>query len=171
MPLVIMRHGQAESAAPSDALRNLTDKGRRDVVDVTRRLSAVLGKSLNTDEVPAIFHSPYIRTTQTAELLHQTLVNDERFISLPFPVPQDELLGSNSVEGISNWASANSNSTLIMVSHQPLVSALVAWLVEGARPTETYRYPEFSMSPASVAILDGDILERGQMNFVQMLHC
>jgi len=171
MPLVIMRHGQAEPAAPSDAQRELTDKGRHDVVDVAKRLLPILDGQLSPEVSPSIFHSPFVRTTQTAELLYKTLVGDERFTSLVSPVAQGDLLGSNSVEGVVSWAETRSDPTVILVSHQPLVSALVAWLVEGARPSEAHRYPEFSMSPASAAVLGGDILERGQMNLEHIFHC
>lgn len=174
MQLVIMRHGQAESYAPSDAVRELTAKGRRDVVAIANRLPTVLSDfdSHNNKNVDKwqIFHSPYVRTTETANLFHRTLIEKASDGFQPI-VADDNLLGGNAVEAVASWAESLNSQRLILISHQPLVSALVAWLIEGAKGSEVYRYPEYSMAPASVAVLEGEMIGGAQMGLAHMLHC
>ena len=61
MKLWLLRHGQAQAEARSDAQRELTPYGREEVL---QSLEHLRGCSLD-----AIFVSPYIRAQQTAALI------------------------------------------------------------------------------------------------------
>ena len=65
MKLWVLRHGEAEPRANSDAERRLTAHGREQVLHSAARL---LGQPLQ-----AIIASPYVRAQQTAALVHDTL--------------------------------------------------------------------------------------------------
>ncbi len=70
MKLWVLRHGEAELRANSDAERRLTAHGREQVV---RSAAHLLGQPLQ-----AIIASPYVRAQQTAALVHETLGFAER---------------------------------------------------------------------------------------------
>ena len=62
MEIYLLRHGIAESRAPSDAERDLTEEGRQKVREVTR-MAARAGVS------PAlVLSSPYRRALETAKI-------------------------------------------------------------------------------------------------------
>lgn len=179
MKLVVMRHGKAEPLAESDASRELTDKGRKHVVEISNRIVSALENSGSLGAPVLLFHSPYVRTTQTAQLLHGVLVEKGIAVERKGPVPDDHLLGSNTAESVAIWLDGIHNAegddglkdqTMIIVSHQPLVSALVGWLVEGVTGSALHRYPEFSMATSSTAVLRGEVIDRGQMALETMIH-
>ena len=65
MRLWLLRHGQAEPKARTDAQRNLTDVGRREVEGAAA--------SLQDQSLQVILVSPYQRAQQTAEIVRQAL--------------------------------------------------------------------------------------------------
>ena len=65
MKLWILRHGEAEPHARSDAQRNLTEHGREQVRQAAAHL---IGQSIDT-----ILVSPYVRAQQTAEIVRKVL--------------------------------------------------------------------------------------------------
>ena len=65
MLITLMRHGAAAATAPTDALRPLTDSGRREVQVV----AGLLGSHSLPD---AIISSPYLRARQTAAIVAET---------------------------------------------------------------------------------------------------
>ncbi|EXF44228.1 phosphohistidine phosphatase SixA [Pseudomonas sp. BAY1663] len=65
MRLWLLRHGEAEPRARTDAERNLTERGRRDVRENAAHLR---GRALQ-----AILVSPYRRAQQTADEVRRTL--------------------------------------------------------------------------------------------------
>ena len=68
LDLVIIRHGEAEPFVVRDAERALTDYGHQRVAEQAQLLA-------DSGFKPAeIIHSPYVRTTQTAEIC-QTHLN------------------------------------------------------------------------------------------------
>ncbi len=139
MKLYILRHGEAEPYYTSDAERQLTERG---VVDVK-----ALGKMLKQEEIyiDTAYVSPYIRTQQTCEYFKHS-------VDLDFPVQIAEALTpSGSVNDICEIISGfDSGSSVLFVSHQPLVSSLIASLVAGSSE-DAYQYP---MMPASFAEIE-----------------
>ena len=65
MRLWLLRHGEAEPQAASDAARELTAHGRKEVQQAAAQLA---GRPLT-----AIVASPYVRAQQTAELVRSEL--------------------------------------------------------------------------------------------------
>jgi len=63
--LWVLRHGQAEAHAATDAERNLTAHGREEVLGSAAQL---IGKPID-----AIIASPYVRAQQTAHLVREAL--------------------------------------------------------------------------------------------------
>ena len=62
MNLYLLRHGEAEASAHTDAARQLTAKGRQDVENVAKQFAL---RQLPLDHC---FVSPYVRAVQTAEI-------------------------------------------------------------------------------------------------------
>ncbi len=143
--LAIVRHGHAEAEARSDRERRLTEKG----LTAARQAGGYLAASA-IGQLPAltIFHSPFVRTTQTARLLAEVIAS--RCAFEPTLQAEPMLLGEQRVQDVGRWLAGVDSEPAILVSHQPLVSLLAGWLVAG----EAVRsYGEFGFAPASVALL------------------
>ena len=63
MKLWVLRHGQAEARAATDAQRPLTETGRQEALR--------MGEHLQGETLEVILASPYLRAQQTAELVRQ----------------------------------------------------------------------------------------------------
>jgi phosphohistidine phosphatase len=150
MKLWILRHGEAESQARSDAERELTAHGREEVLKSAAHL---LGQPLTR-----IIASPYVRAQQTAELVHQVLGFSEPVIIAPWLTPD-----SDSRVVLSRLDQLASEEVLL-VSHQPLVGTLIGVLIHGH-----YRQAQ-PMSTASLAELEGDFPLAGLMELVSVRH-
>ncbi|HGM5579362.1 TPA: phosphohistidine phosphatase SixA [Pseudomonas putida] len=136
MKLWILRHGEAEPRASTDAERRLTAHGREQVLHSAARL---LGQPLQ-----AIVASPYVRAQQTAALVHDTLGFAESVRTVPWLTPESDVrqvIGEIERLGLEH---------VLLVSHQPLVGALVGMLEHG------HLQQPAPMSTASLAELEGD---------------
>jgi phosphohistidine phosphatase len=134
MILTIWRHGQAGSA-PSDRIRELTPVGAGDLgFGCQQFLRFCEARSIALPTV--ILHSPWLRTTQSAEILagafsHATLTPDAVL------GPDSSITEIN--QAIASYAS-DTVEHLLLVSHQPLVSQLIDYylgtpgLVPGLSP-------------------------------------
>ena len=118
--LFLVRHGKAGEAGPGgDPARSLTVEGRDGIAAVGRALAAF-------GVVPdAIWHSPYVRATETAVLLAEVL-------GVSTLTPEGVLTPTSSGECASQAVLQAPARTLVAVSHMPLLPALVHELV-GAR--------------------------------------
>ncbi|RMS40955.1 Serine O-acetyltransferase [Pseudomonas amygdali pv. photiniae] len=79
MKVWVLRHGEAQSRARSDAERELTAHGREEVLK-----SAV---HLSDKSVQRIIASPYVRALQTAELVRQSLGFNDPVVTVPWLTP------------------------------------------------------------------------------------
>jgi phosphohistidine phosphatase len=142
--LLIMRHGEAQSFAVSDAARELTDDGRRQ--------AELAGQSLRQHLLAPqrIYCSPYRRTQQTAAITLAAAGFDEAVMQTCELVTPD-----NAPAQVAQFLGEQSVDTLMMISHQPLVSALIGLLVAG----QAFAGPP--MAPASIALLEADVLLPG----------
>ena len=114
MRVSLMRHGIAEDDAPADRMRALTRAGSVQLERVLDRLCA------RGDWAPAaILHSPYLRTTQTAEAVAR------RFPDAPL-VPVSAL-ANDDLEGM--LAAAGASRDPLLVGHMPTIGMLLAWMV------------------------------------------
>jgi phosphohistidine phosphatase len=134
--LWVLRHGEAEPRANSDAERRLTSHGREQVLHSAARL---LGQPLQ-----AIIASPYVRAQQTAALVHDTLDFPEPVRTVAWLTPDSnvqQVIGEIEKLGLEH---------VLLVSHQPLVGALVCALEHG------HVQQPAPMSTASLAELEGE---------------
>ena len=121
MILTIFRHGEAGEAA-TDRARELTEKGAQDVErGATVFLEACRRRVLQLPQ--RVYHSPWVRTTSTAELICRALGH----------VPHTGLSAiqpGGDVTSVQRWFEENlgemrGDTHIVMVSHQPLVSHMV----------------------------------------------
>ncbi|UZJ45649.1 phosphohistidine phosphatase SixA [Marinimicrobium sp. C6131] len=140
--LFIMRHGQAQAKASSDAERPLTARGAADVERVTNALSAELS------ELDQLWVSPYRRARQTAAIVNQVLGRGAE------PVVTELLTPDADLEALCAQLQVCEEEHVLLVSHMPLVGDLIHYLT-GAEPG---RYP---MGTASVACLTMDVVAAG----------
>ncbi|MFG0410971.1 phosphohistidine phosphatase SixA [Pseudomonas sp. FYR_11] len=136
MKLWVLRHGEAEPRAKSDAERRLTAHGREQVV---RSAAHLLGQPLQ-----AIIASPYVRAQQTAALVHETLGFAKPLRTVPWLTPDgdvQQVIGEIERLGLEH---------VLLVSHQPLVGNLVGLLQHG------HLQQQAAMSTASLAELEGE---------------
>eukprot|EP01034_Spumella_vulgaris_P011992 gene11992-15255_t len=115
MKLWVLRHGEAESHAPSDAQRNLTERGREEVLHSAAHL---IGQPIS-----AIIASPYVRAQQTAQLVREALgfVPEIRTVSWLTP-------DGNPLQVLEKL---DTDDNVLLVSHQPLVGNLISFLQHG----------------------------------------
>lgn len=113
LDLVILRHGEAEPYAGSDAQRELTLRGKSETRTQAEKLLAI------DFEPEEIIHSPFTRTCQTADICHEV-----------FPAAaiksHSGLMHSADVNQIPYLL--NQQKSVLMVSHMPLVARIVNFL-------------------------------------------
>jgi phosphohistidine phosphatase len=118
MQLILWRHAEAEDNAPSDLLRPLTLRGRKQAAKVAGWLHEQLGSDLPQWRVIA---SPALRAQQTAT-------------ALQLPVQTVETIapdcGAHAVLAAAGWPHAAQN--VIVVGHQPTLGMVAARLINGA---------------------------------------
>ena len=150
MKLWVLRHGEAEPRANTDAERRLTGHGREQVLHSAARL---LGQPLQ-----AIIASPYVRAQQTAALVHDVLGFAEPVLTMSWLTPDSDVgqvIGGLDTLGLEH---------VLLVSHQPLVGTLVGMLEHG------HGQQPASMSTASLAELEGDWPLAGLMTLRGLYH-
>lgn len=126
MHIYLARHGEATQRG-DDAVRVLTEEGRRTVHRVG------LAFAQKNDLPTRIISSPLPRAVQTAELLAVALSYSAVVLT------DTRLLGDTSLKVAVRLLRELGEDTLI-VSHEPLLSSLAAYLLE--RPT----FPAFDRS-------------------------
>lgn len=136
MELFILRHGQAEPYSKKDAQRQLVDIGRREVEE------AISSSLDDLQPVAQIWISPLVRAQQTAEIASRLLPH-ALLQTLDILVPDADPVS------VFEKLAASKCQSLLLVSHQPLVSTLCE-MACGVEPGY------YSMSTASLACVDFD---------------
>lgn len=149
MQLYIMRHGDAIQYARTDAERPLSDLGRRQ--------AEAMAQCFKTVPPSRIIASPYLRAQQTCSIVCEALGN-KTFETVDGITPDVDPLG------VVRLLQPYENETLLMVSHQPLVSALIGLLVQGDMAGG------YMMGTASVAFLQMDTPGAGQATLQWLRH-
>lgn len=149
MQLYIMRHGDALQYARTDAERPLSDLGRRQAAAMASCFLAV--------PPTRIICSPYLRAQQTCSILCEALGN-KSFDTVDGITPDVDPMR------VVHLLQPYSSETLLMVSHQPLVSALIGLLVQGDMASG------YMMGTASVAFLQMDTPGVGQATLHWLRH-
>lgn len=145
MKLWVLRHGQAEPEAATDAKRPLTEVGRQEVLGMAQRLQQA--------PLDVILASPYVRAQQTAELVREHLKLRHGIVTVDWATPEGAPLA------VLDRLAERSEANILLVSHQPLVGQLVSLAVEGHRqgyypmPTAALACLEMSLSAAGTAVL------------------
>lgn len=135
--LYIMRHGHATAQAATDAQRPLSGHGVKEVESAAAHLAGV---------VPDVFWaSPYLRAQQTAEIIKEAAE-----LSIPFETIDTITPDDHPAAVAQALSELGEKSAILMVSHNPLVSALVSWLVDG------HYQGGYGMQTANIACLEFD---------------
>jgi phosphohistidine phosphatase len=150
MNLWILRHGEAQYRARTDAERELTANGREEVL---RSAAQLLGKPLRW-----IIASPYVRAQQTAELVRQSLGFAEAVVTVPWLTPESD------PRTVLNNLDLYAVDDVLLVSHQPLVGALIGLAVHGNLQQAQ------AMHTASLAQLEADFPLAGAMTLLGVQH-
>ena len=125
MILTIWRHGEAGSAA-TDRLRELTDRGTEDVGFGCHQFHSMC-EERGIPQPELLLYSEWVRTTQTAEIIGLAFNHAPRKrckALIPGRRPEDVEL-----DLISRLQQEPALQHVLLVSHQPLVSALVEHLL------------------------------------------
>ena len=148
MKIWILRHGEAQPHARRDAERELTVKGREQVLHSAARL---LDQPLDS-----ILASPYVRAQQTAELVRNALGFAPELISVPWLTPD-----SDPRQALSQLPDSGN---VLLDTHQPFVGDLISLLMHGHM-----RQPQ-PMHTASLAELEGEWPLAGSMTLCNLWH-
>jgi len=128
MQLFIMRHGNASQFGVSDAQRELTEKGKSEVLVMA---AYIQDNKLSFDRVIV---SPFKRAQQTAQILLSAIDCAVLAETLDFIIPSGSARNVHDyIDGlIAKDKSVNNQlEKLLIISHMPLVSYLVEELTQG----------------------------------------
>lgn len=140
--LYLMRHGDAVMHASSDAARSLSSIGKAQVARAADHLRA---------SAPDVFWaSPYLRAQETAQIIKQEAGIDTGIVTQSGITPDD-----NPRQVVSMLTHLEAQERILMISHNPLVTALVNLLVEGQ-----FHGPH-GMATASIALIEFEVIETG----------
>ncbi len=125
MDLLVIRHGIAEdrdafaASGKDDALRPLTDDGRRKMRQVARGLTTLV------PALDVLASSPLVRARQTADLVAKAYSG--------LPVTEiTQLQPDQSPDGFAEWLRGQSRrGAVAAVGHEPLLGRIVSLLLAG----------------------------------------
>ena len=127
MRIFIMRHGEAQNFAPSDAERPLTTRGELESKQMANQLAPHLGEKLDI-----VWVSPYLRAQQTWQVMADQLPAAKAVLNI------DEITPYGEAEEVAAYLKATiaveRPETVLLVSHLPLVGYLTAEVVSGMQP-------------------------------------
>ena len=147
MELLIIRHAIAEPHAMEidDVDRALTSRGRE------RFAQGVAGLTRLGLRIGDVYHSPWLRAVQTAEMLSPLV--DGQLISTP------HLADDPGAGLLAHARESGGLGRVAMVGHEPWLGQLCAWLVTGStRAGEALLFKK-----GGVAWLEGGSLQPGTM--------
>jgi phosphohistidine phosphatase len=144
MKVYILRHAEA-GAASTDGERPLTALG----LEQARKA----GQLLQPEQAQRLLFSPKLRTRQTAEQVLSvcTGLTSSPTQSLLPPSTEDDVAADLEA------AQASGDSSVILVSHLPMVAELTGWLSTGDRAD----YPLPGYPPAGIVALQMDFIGPG----------
>ena len=150
MKLYIMRHAEAEDGAQMDPTRHLTDTGKRQ--------AKMMGKWLarQTEKPEIVVESNFQRSRSTAKRVARQL--DVPLIRSGFLDPENH--PENTWMEMKRLATANKVTSLIAVSHGPLVERLLSHLTGSPLPQQ------FHFSHGAVAHFDTTNGHRGILHWI-----
>lgn len=148
MLLTVWRHGESGPGSP-DRERTLTAQGALDIECGARAFVARLQRA-GLPSPSRVLFSRWVRTTQTAQGLCQALpgVASETLEAL---IPDSD---ADAVENALAQRASGSDSHVLLVSHQPLVSTLIDRYL-GTRGEVP------ALAPGAYAVLDTPVIAPG----------
>lgn len=150
MKVWVLRHGEAQATARTDAERELTAHGRHEVLQSAAHL---IGKPVHL-----VIASPYVRAQQTAQLVREALGLSVEITIAPWLTPESD------PDQVLRTLAGHPAEHVLLVSHQPLVGALIGLAVHGHR-----QQPQ-PMGTASLAELEGELPLAGGMQLLSVRH-
>lgn len=191
MRLALLRHAEAEaSLVGNDAERPLTNYGQRQVEMSAAALQDYLS-SVSAQKLTVI-NSGYVRARQTAKRLiasfnflqedlepgERMQIDDSGAVAnlTPESKPDEALEQLDSV--LSSFDSNDEDHCLLVVTHQPLISQLIEYYLEGFKtttsPNKAYSMPRnfagFPMQPASAMVFEAEVFAQGCCHKVFEFH-
>lgn len=148
MRIWVLRHGQAQAHAATDAQRPLTEVGRQEALTMARRLQG--------EPLDVILASPYVRAQQTAALVRDQLELRRAIVTVDWATPDDDPLA------VLDHLAERSEANILLVSHQPLVGLLLSLAVDGHRQTH------FPMPTAALACLEMELPAAGVAELIEL---
>ena len=125
MILTIWRHGEAESGSV-DRQRELTPAGREDIgFGCQQFYRACANRRL--PQPTHIFHSPWERTAQTAEMI-ESAFSHAAGEEADWLAPESRIATIDQIL-LRDFEGRGRSCHVLLVSHQPLVSHMVSWYV------------------------------------------
>lgn len=120
MKIILVRHGEAEDIllAGSDRGRKLTEKGIADI----HKIGAFIRESHL--KVTSIYHSPYERTRNTAEILAGELNLEDHVYSA-----EELSAGSDCCDLLPDLHACSNSDAIIVVGHNPDIAYFAAKLI------------------------------------------
>jgi phosphohistidine phosphatase len=123
MLLYIVRHGDADTPAPSDDERELSKKGRK----ITAAMAKLL-KSCDFEAPELIVTSPLPRADQTARIMQEFFATDATYERNDGLRPGKDLESAMSIIA----SKRKDAETLMIVGHDPLLSKLASAIASGS---------------------------------------
>ena len=154
MQIFVLRHGHAEPQQTTDEARNLTEKGRSDVIASVGNSSAALHK------VEEIWSSSLVRAQQTASIAQHILSSQ----GVNLAIKTTDLITPESDPLILFDALEKTGLTsILLVSHQPFIGKFLD--IFCGEPLGTY-----SVDTSSLAFIECDITAPGCGNLRWLRH-
>lgn len=126
MRIFIMRHGDAEAFAATDAERPLSELGQKQSLQAAKNC-----KQKEVVQFDLALVSPYLRAQQTWQILSQILTAD-KIEECDDITPYGD--SESVVDYVCALAEVQTLESVILVSHLPLVGYLTADFVTGIHP-------------------------------------
>ena len=146
MTIYILRHGQAEAQITTDEARQLTDKGR---IDASRVVQA---RVADMAHLAQIWASPLVRAQQTAALAAEYFPGKSiQTTELLVPEANPQAL----MDWLDEINAQQPGQSVLLVSHQPLVGALVNMLC--GKPDEYYPMGTSSLAAIRAEVVAADM--------------
>jgi len=154
MQIFLLRHGQAEPQKTTDEARNLTERGRTDVV------ASINNSVVALSQLEEIWSSPLVRAQQTAQIVSDILSQQNKNITIKttnFIAPE-----SDPSELFDLLQDANVQS-ILLASHQPFVGKFLDLFCGDMIGTH-------SMDTSSLALIEYEIAAQGCGNLRWLRH-
>tara|TARA_R110000772_G_scaffold118068_8_gene223686 strand:+ start:2484 stop:2957 length:474 start_codon:yes stop_codon:yes gene_type:complete len=120
MNVYLLRHGVAELKTRTDAERQLSPLGKKNIVNIAAQFRA------SKYSIDRCIASPYLRARQTAELFLNAI---ELGIKLE---SNSMLLSQNKAVDVLRFLETAKEKNILLVGHNPLLSELFGLLTQGS---------------------------------------